>query len=63
MHDNIQSLLHKRDIIYTGLLDFDIIGFTDTWLDKYIPTSDLLFNAFHQPIRKDRPDSHGGAAI
>ena len=46
VHYNIQSLLQKVDILYTGHRDFDIIGFTET-----------------SPIRKDRPDSHGGVAI
>ena len=63
MHYNIQSLLQKVDILYTGLRDFDIIGFTETWLNNSIPSTDLLFNGFHQPIRKDRSDSHGGVAI
>ena len=42
----------------------DIIGFTETWLNSSISSTDLLFNGFHQPIRKDRPfDSHGGVVI
>jgi hypothetical protein len=63
VHYNIQSLLHKIDILYTGLRDFDIICFTETWLNESIPSSNILFDGFHQPIRKDRTDSHGGVAI
>jgi len=64
VHYNIQSLMHKIDLLYSGLRDFDIIGFTETWLNSSISSTDLLFDGFHQPIRKDRPsDSHGGVAI
>jgi hypothetical protein len=30
VHYNIQSLMHKIDLLYSGLRDFDIIGFTET---------------------------------
>jgi hypothetical protein len=64
VHYNIQSLVHKIDVLYTGLRGFDIIGFTETWLNSSILSADLLFDGFHQPIRKDRAfDSHGGVAI
>lgn len=64
VHYNIQSLVNKIDVLYTGLREFDIIAFTETWLNNSILSSELLFNGFHEPIRKDRPfDSHGGVAI
>jgi len=56
--------VHKIDVLYTGLRKFDIIAFTETWLNSSILSADLLFDGFHQPIRKDRAfDSHGGVAI
>ena len=30
VHYNIQSLMQKLDVLYTGLREFDIIGFTET---------------------------------
>ena len=64
VHYNVQSLVHKLDILSTGLQEFDIIAFTETWLNDSILSSDLMFNGFHLPIRKDRPlDPHGGVII
>jgi len=63
IHYNIQSLMQKIDVLYTGLRDFDIISLTETWLNSSISSTDILFEGFHQPIRKDRLDSYGGVAI
>ena len=30
VHYNIQSLMHKIDVLYTGLREFDLIGITET---------------------------------
>jgi hypothetical protein len=49
IHYNIQSLMQKIDVLYTGLRDFDIIGFTETWLNSSISSTDILFEGFHQP--------------
>jgi len=43
---------------------FDILGFTETWLNTSIPTADLSFDSFAIPERKDRTgDSHGGLLL
>jgi len=64
VHYNVQSLVHKLDILNTGLHEFDIIAFSETWLNDSVLSSDIMFNGFHLPIRKDRPlDSHGGVLI
>ena len=61
VHYNVQSISSKLNIIYSELLDFDILAFSETWLSPDIPTHDLLLDSFNKPERKDRPaDSHGG---
>ena len=64
VHYNVQSISSKLDIIYSELLDFDILAFSETWLNPDISTDDLLLDSFNKPERKDRPaDSHGGVMV
>jgi hypothetical protein len=64
IHYNVQSLQHKIDIVISELGSFDVLAFTETWLNASIPSSDLLIPNFHNPLRKDRTgDSHGGVIL
>ena len=64
VHYNVQRISSKLDIIYSELLDFDILAFSETWLNPDIPTDDLLLDSFNKPERKDRQaDSHGGVMV
>lgn len=64
VHYNVQSLLHKVDIIEPELSNFDVISLTETWLSDSILTQDLAFNEFQLPFRRDRVgDSYGGIAV
>ena len=38
VHYNVQSISSKLDIIYSELLDFDLLAFSETWLSTDIPT-------------------------
>ena len=38
---NVQSKSSKLDIIYSELLDFDILAFSETWLSHDTPTDDF----------------------
>ena len=61
---NVQSILNKLDILQTELFEFDILAFSETWLNQSISSDDLLFQSFNRPERKDRVgDSHGGVMI
>ena len=61
VHYNVQSIKPKLDILYAELFGFDILTFSETWLDDTVPSSELLFSDFHPPERKDRAnDRHGG---
>ena len=64
MHYNVQSLVTKLVLLTTELSEFDILAFTETWLNPSVPTNDLTINSYRIPECKDRPgDSHGGVII
>ena len=61
VHNNVQNISSKHDIIYNELLDFYILAFSVTWLSPDMPTDDLLLDSFNKPEQKDHlADSHGG---
>ena len=53
---NMQSIMHKLDILSTELLNFDIPALSKTWLHSNIQTTDLLIPDFRAPVRKVRID-------
>ena len=64
VHYNVQSILTKLDTLYAELYEFDILAFTETWLNPAVDPTDLLLDSYCEPERKDRPgDSHGGIMI
>jgi hypothetical protein len=64
VHLNVQSIRHKLDILYSELVDFDILAFSETWLNNTISSDDLKLLSYNTPERKDRiDDSHGGVIL
>lgn len=64
VHYNVQSLGPKLDILGTELFEFDILAFSETWLNSTYSLADLRLQSFRDPERKDRiGDSHGGVII
>lgn len=64
VHYNVQSLVQKLDILETELFEFDILGFTESWLNPSHSSKDIRIASFNEPERKDRVgDSHGGVII
>lgn len=64
VHYNVQSIRHKLDILYSELSAFDILTFSETWLNDSISSDELFLPSFHSPERRDRPsDSHGGVMV
>ena len=64
IHYNVQSVFAKLDILHAELIDFDILAFTETWLNPSIDSEDLSLISFNKPERKDRiGDSHGGVML
>ena len=64
VHYNVQSIFPKLEVLHTELIDFDILSFSETWLNDSIACEDLLLQSYNKPERKDRPgDSHGGVML
>ena len=64
MHYNVQSIVHKLDLLGSELFDFDILSFSETWLNPSVSSNDLHIQSFNTPERKDRVgDSHWGVLI
>jgi hypothetical protein len=61
---NDQSLKPKLDIISAEYGDFDILSFTETWLNHSMPDRDIKLDSFNVPLRKERVEiSYGGVAV
>ena len=57
----MQSLVPKIYILGTQLFEFDILAFSQTWLNPSVLSQGLHIQTFRDPERKDRVgDSHGG---
>ena len=64
IHYNIQSVFAKLYILLAELIGFDILAFTETWLNPSIDSEDLSLISFNKPERSDRiGDSHGGVML
>ena len=67
VHYNVQNLFTKLDLLYTELNEFDILTFTETWLNQSVLQEDIQLHSYcppPPPERKDRRgDSHGGVII
>ena len=64
VHYNVQSLASKLEVLHAELFHFDILAFTETWLNSSLSTSDIHLQSFNSPELKDRVgDSHGGVII
>ena len=63
VHYNVQSILNKLDILEAELFEFDILAFTETWLNPTVQSDDLVFHTFHKPERKDRRSDHFGGLL
>ena len=46
VHYNVQSIFHKLDLLQSELHNFDIMAFTETWLNASIDIVDLNFPFF-----------------
>ena len=63
-HHNEQSIVSKLDIILAEFLDFDVLAFTEAWLNPNITSDDISLISYHHPERKDRvADNHGGVIV
>ncbi|KAK3094860.1 hypothetical protein FSP39_007176 [Pinctada imbricata] len=63
LHLNIQSFKPKLDVINAELKHFDILSFTESWLNDSILDTEILLDNFDPPFRKDRNDKPGGGVL
>ncbi|XP_071177472.1 uncharacterized protein [Mytilus edulis] len=64
LHLNVQSLLPKLDLILAEYEDFDILSFTETWLNGNNSSDSVELLNYQKPFRKDRgPMKSGGGVI
>ena len=64
VHFNVQSIEPKLDLLGTELFEFDILSFSETWLNPSVSLNDVHIQSFNKPERKDRVgDSHGGVLV
>ncbi|MEW8547336.1 MAG: endonuclease/exonuclease/phosphatase family protein, partial [Candidatus Thiodiazotropha sp.] len=64
VHYNVQSIVSKLDILHSELFDFDVLAFTETWLNPSVDSDDLTLLSYNKPERKDRVgDNHGGVML
>lgn len=64
VHLNVQSIRHKLDILHAELKHFDILAFSESWLNNSVSSDDLMLPSYSCPERKDRIcDTHGGVIL
>jgi hypothetical protein len=63
LHLNIQSLIPKLDIIEIELTTFDVLIFSETWIDQSVSDHDISLPYYTPPFRSDRTRHGGGVAI
>jgi hypothetical protein len=62
-HYNVKSLISKIDILEAELGIFDILAFTETWLNSNISYTETNIQSFHSLERKDRFENNYGGVI
>ena len=62
-HHNIRSIRNKINDRVHIVQDFAIVFFTETHLDGYIDSENILLPGFEKPIRKDRNSAGGGVIV
>jgi hypothetical protein len=56
----VYNLVPKIDLLNVELQKFDILCFTETWLNTNVANQDISLDNFQSPFRKDRVDMLGG---
>ena len=60
MHLNIQSLTPKIDLVRSESTAYDVMIFTESWLNPSVSNETIATENFPDPIRYDRTDRIGG---
>ena len=63
LHLNIQSIVPKLDLIEGEAASYDVLVFSESWLNPDVPDESLHIEHFSPPFRTDRTDRTGGGVI
>ena len=63
LHLNVQSLVPKLDLIIAEYEDFDILSFTETWLNNNSSDDSIELLNYQKAFRKDRNDGRVGGGV
>ena len=64
VHYNVHSLQHKVSLLESELSSFQVLCFTETWLNNSITDDSIHMSDYKPPFRRDRQDdSHGGICV
>ena len=64
VHYNAQSFAPKIDQLYSDLCSFDVLAFTETWLNNNTSSLEISLPNYQTPFWKDRQtDRHGGVLV
>ena len=61
---SLTFFLSKLDVLHPELFHFDILAFTETWLNTSLSTEYIFLDSYNRSERKNRVgDSHGSVII
>ena len=63
MHLNIQSIVPKLDLMEGEASAYDVLVFSESWLNPRIPNASICIEHFSPPFRADRLDRPSGGVI
>ena len=63
LHLNIQSILPKIDLVRCESVAYDVMIFTESWLNPTVSNDEISIKHFHEPVRYDRTGRIGGGVV
>ena len=63
VHLNIQSIVPKLDLVETESLAYDIMVYSESWLQPTVSNDSVTIANFHKPFRCDREERLEGGII
>jgi hypothetical protein len=63
LHLNIQSLVPKLDLITAEYADFDILSFSESWLNRSHTDTSLKLSNYQTSFRKDSGPNKSGVGL
>ncbi|MEW8547607.1 MAG: reverse transcriptase family protein, partial [Candidatus Thiodiazotropha sp.] len=63
LHLNIQSILPKIDLVRCESAAYDVMIFSESWLNPTISNDEISIENFHEPVRYDRSGRIGGGVV